>query len=535
MSCPRQLTLSIYADGELRAAEAARLERHLDGCTGCADRVAGLLREAGLLRAALEMPPLLADQGRRTDLRRLLPLAAATLGLAVVLRLAWAAAGGALSELPHWLNPLELAGGLNLLFNSIFFLVRPGGETMSWSTPMISSTLTLLAAGLAAGWALRRLPRATLVAVALALLAILAVPVGAVEMRQGDLVSVTADEVIDGSLLLAGETIRVEGSVNGDLIAFGRNVTVRGDVSGGIYAFAQNVEVAGVTGGSVHLFAQWVRLAGSAAGSGYLFAQGVALLPGSRVDGDVVMLGETLESEGDVGRDVLACGARVELRGEVGRNVQAWTDRMSLGDSAVLGGDLIAHLPSGELVGGADRATVGGQVVVESVTARQPKSRWTTPGFYLWKLVGLVGALLVGAILWWLAPGLLGGRLGGGGAALARVGIGLLVLVATPIALILVGLTMIGLPLALIGLTLYLVALYLAKIFTADLLGRALLGWPEETLRGALPALALGLAVLTVAGLIPWLGGLIGVAALLLGLGLLAWRLWRRAPQAARG
>ncbi len=105
--------------------------------------------------------------------------------------------------------------------------------------------------------------------------------------------------------------------------------------------------------------------------------------------------------------------------------------------------------------------------------------------------------------------------------------------VATPIALIIVGLTMIGLPLALIGLVLYLVALYLAKILTADLLGRSLLGWPEETPRRALPALALGLALLLVAGLIPWLGDLVGFVALLLGLGLLAVRLWRRIPKAS--
>ena len=93
MSCPRQLTLSIYADGELEAAETARLERHLEGCTGCAERVAGLSREADLLRAALEMPPLQAAEGR-AGILRMLPSAAATLGLARV-----ATARGDMAEL----------------------------------------------------------------------------------------------------------------------------------------------------------------------------------------------------------------------------------------------------------------------------------------------------------------------------------------------------------------------------------------------------------------------------------------------------
>jgi len=32
MSCPNELTLSIYADGELPAEEAHRVVDHLEGC-----------------------------------------------------------------------------------------------------------------------------------------------------------------------------------------------------------------------------------------------------------------------------------------------------------------------------------------------------------------------------------------------------------------------------------------------------------------------------------------------------------------------
>ena len=531
MSCPRELILSIHADGELRPAEAERLERHLAGCPACAERLRGLRLEAELLRATLAMPPRAAPGWLAAGARRLLPLAAATMSLLVLLRAAWQGAAGALGQLPHWLNPLELAGSLNLLFSSVFFLFRPGGAPLGWAVPLASAGLALLAVGLAGGWLLRRRPRlAAPLALSLALLALLAVPAGAVELRQGDIVELAAGEAVDGTLLMAGETIRVEGDVAGDLVAFGRNVTVRGNVGGGIYAFAQNVEVEGGTGGSLHLFGQWLRLAGGVAGSGYMFAQGVDIRPGSRIEGDVMMFGETLEAEGTVGRDLLACGARFDLRGEVGRDVEAWTERVDLGERAVVAGDLTARLPSRKLLNLADGATVGGDVSVVPPRVVETRSRWADPGFYVWKMVFLVGALLVGAVLWSLAPGLMRGRLAVGGAVLARLGLGLLVLVATPIALVLTGFTLIGLPLALIGLAVYLVALYLAKILAADLLGRALLGWPEETARGALPALALGLAILTVAGLIPWLGGLIGFLALVLGLGLLTHRLWRRAP-----
>ena len=531
MSCPSELTLSIHADGELGAAEAARLASHLAGCPGCAGRLAALRRETDLLRAALELPALVGERRAGAGLLRLLPAAACALLVVAGLAAGRAAAGAALAGLPGWLNPFELPGALNLLFNSLFLVVTPGGGIMSPSPTLISSAAAALAAGLALAVALRLRPRAAMVALAPLLVAVLAAPAGAVELRSGDNLVVGADEVIEGSVVLAGETVLVEGKVQGDLIAFARNLTVRGPVGGGIYGFAQNVDVEGSAGGAIHLFGQFVRAAGTTSGNGYLFGQGVRLLPGSSVYGDAILFGETLQMEGSVGSGLVACGARAELRGEVGGDVQGWTEELIVADGAVGGGDLTAHLPAGTEPEVAAGASIGGSVTTEAVEESAPRSRYTRPGFYLWKLVGLVGAFLVGAVLWWLAPGLLGSRLDGGG-ALARIGIGLVILVAAPIALILVGLTLIGLPLALIGLVLYLVALYLSKIVTADLLGRAILGWPEETPRRALPALALGLVILAVVGLIPFLGGLVAFVALLLGLGLLAWRLWERKPAA---
>ena len=51
MTCPLHVVCSMYADAELEAAEAARLEEHLVGCASCAVRVAVLKEESRAIRA----------------------------------------------------------------------------------------------------------------------------------------------------------------------------------------------------------------------------------------------------------------------------------------------------------------------------------------------------------------------------------------------------------------------------------------------------------------------------------------------------
>lgn len=537
MSCFDELTLSIHADGELPAVQAARVDDHVAECADCRRQLVALRGEVAALRAALELPEPVAAAARPSA-----GFAAAGLGLLsalVVLRLAWMATGEALAAWPDWLDPTSVGGALNLLFNSLFVLLDPGGSAMSFSGSWMSTSLVLTALGLATAWGLRRRPRRVAAAFCLVAALLAATPAGAAETRKGTQVAVTASEVIDGSVVLMGETVRMEGTVEGDLVAFGRDVTVRGEVRGATYVFAQTVDLSGSGGGGLHAFGQWVRVGGSAAGSGYVMAQGVTLVPGSRIEGDAFLFGETIAAEGGIGRDLAAFGRRAEVRGEVGRHFEAWADEVEVAPGARVGGELTAHLPGEDRLTVADGSVVG-EVSIEKTERPASRSRYSTPGFYLWRLVGLAGALVVGAALLWLAPWLLGGRSLGGVEVVVRLAVGLAVLVAVPFGLVILAVTFIGLPLAVLGLVAWAVGLYLAKIATADLVGRGLLGWPEGSPKRALAALAVGLSIVTVATALPWIGGWLGMITLLLGLGLLGHRVWvrlaeRRQPAAGAG
>jgi len=110
------------------------------------------------------------------------------------------------------------------------------------------------------------------------------------------------------------------------------------------------------------------------------------------------------------------------------------------------------------------------------------------------------------------------------------LGLGFLVLVATPIALALVAITLLGIPLAVIGLALFLSCVYVAGILIAALLGTQVTRPDEETWRSFGVALIVGLSIVIVATAIPFVGGPIRFVVVLTGLGLLAERIrsgWR--------
>jgi hypothetical protein len=73
----------------------------------------------------------------------------------------------------------------------------------------------------------------------------------------------------------------------------------------------------------------------------------------------------------------------------------------------------------------------------------------------------------------------------------------------------------------------YLAAIYLAKIWVGAFLGRILLKPAGATKRDWLLGLLVGLLVITIVGFIPYLGGLIRLLIICLGLGAFAWQLYR--------
>jgi hypothetical protein len=349
--------------------------------------------------------------------------------------------------------------------------------------------------------------------------------------------TITAGERIDDSLLATGDTVTMNGEVTGNLIAFGRRVRVRGHVGGSVFTFARRLDLSGTVHGNVVSLTETVGLNGHVGRSAHSFARAVTLASDAHVSDDLMTFAAEADLHGGVGRDVLAFASVTRVAGQVESDLSAWTGRLWLDAPARIGGDLVAHVSRPEEVSMDPAARVNGSRRIDLPAAHA--SRYLTPAFYLWRLLWLGAAFVTGLVVHQLAPWLLINSAHDLAGLLKPLGLGLLVLVATPVAAILAAVSLIGMPLALIVLGLWSAALYLSGILAAAAIGRVVLSGGQRTAPALARSLLTGLLLLTVAANLPYVGDVLRMLAVLFGLGLGALQVWRRhgpqGPLAATG
>lgn len=366
-------------------------------------------------------------------------------------------------------------------------------------------------------------------ALALMVVGVLVAPASAFAMtvRQGDAVAVRAGETIDDDLYIFGSNVRVDGTVHGDVIAFAQSVTIAGKIDGDVMAGAQTVVVDADVGGSV-------RAAGS------------QVSVSKRVGGDVLAAGATVVVSGQVGRDVAAAGAGVTVGG-VGRN--AFLSGTNVTVDGSVGGDVTAD---GDTIVVANGARVGGRLTYKST--KQPRVDGQVVGLVKGEIVAQrgepqqsLGARFVAGAIGWVR-GLVGAALlalvvvlvfplfseTAAGIALSRpwpaLGVGVLVLIVPPAVVLpvfVLGLIIGGWWIAFLLLAVYWIGLAIGTVIGAVTLGRLLLRWLKRDAHVVWAAL-LGVLVIAVFGIVPILGGLVSLAALLFGLGAVTLAVWER-------
>lgn len=534
MNCFPELTYSVYVDGGLSAEEALHVDRHLARCARCRALVEAMRGEDLALRRLLqESETEEASSKSRFALADLVLAFLAVAGASAGLRAAFERAQS-FFEGVDWLNPMSPAFYLNLFFSAGTYLFQGGVSMLTSMIQTIAVPLLVVSALVFGAWVVlgRRRASSALLALMFALGPVSSAR--ALEARKGPHASVAANETVDDSLLASGDTVTIDGVVTGNLVAAGRRITVRGTVKGDVICWGQTIDLDGTVEGNVYCAGQTTNLRGSVSRSVISCGQRILVPAGGRVEGDLLVFGGETGVEGGVGRDVSAFAGVADVRGSVGRHLTAHVGRLNLLAPATVGGDLTAHVKKKEDVQIASGVTISGRSETKVSRAKSPYRR---PGFYLWKAVGLLAALITGLFLVWWHPGLFApGGMGTGKAVLQRLGVGFLALVATPIAVAIAALTLIGLPLALLGLALWLFGLYAAKILVAGAIGQRLLPTPAGLTGRFAQALLLGLVIVLVVVNLPYVGGLLGSLVMLVGLGMAVsqWRGLLRRPPAAR-
>jgi len=269
---------------------------------------------------------------------------------------------------------------------------------------------------------------------------------------------------------------------------------------------------------------------------GSLNAAGGRIVVEAPVEGDASLAGGSITVKGAVRDHLRAAGGHVTIDGPIGGNVSVMAGKLDLGPDAHIGGTLTFH--------GGDLRRDPSAVVVGKVEQTRGRVRHhhrvrdgsgIPPAFgWIWTAGLLVLAALIAAALPgpskrmaselrerpWLTPL-----------------VGIVALVTIPVAALLLMITIIGIPIGLLAIAAYFVLLLVGYVWLAVVIGGLLLDRvkPETA---ALATWRAGFAVLAMLVLalftrIPFLGGLIALTALVVGVGMIVAVVARRATTPA--
>jgi len=292
----------------------------------------------------------------------------------------------------------------------------------------------------------------------------------------------------------AGGTIVVEAgeTVRGDLTAMGGSVVIRGTVTGDVRAFAGSVDVEGTVRGNVE----------GAAGS------------------------VTVGQSGVVGGDLSAGAGSIRVDGTVRGDLRAGAETITLGPGAVVEGDVRydgkLNRAAGATVGGTVTrdSSIGGVSFVPSIPS------WTLDVYGLLVNLAFAAALLL--VFPRFTDGMGERTVGSPG---RTAGAGLIALIGIPVLLIAFAITIIGIPITIMGIFVFALLLWIGFVMGRYVVGTWILSYTD--FEGRWAALLVGFLVVGLLALVPFVGWVFDLAALLLGLGALV--LGFRASYRARG
>ena len=339
--------------------------------------------------------------------------------------------------------------------------------------------------------------------------------------------SLDQDSSIDGPGFFSGDIVQIDGDVNGTTFAAGDQIQINGDINGSLFVAGETVQINGTVYGNIYGVAQRIQMNGQNNGDVFLAGQTTTIDSGAQVGRDLFLAGLNVRLNGDVPRHFYGAGQYVDVNATIAGNAIIDAEEVTLSDSAVIQGDLEYRSP--EEADLSPNATVAGQ------TDYTQRDTWDMRGTMQWNLTGqqrwtarVLFALwsFLSALVVWLGIRLLKphfwlkNTLPLSTQPLKSMGFGLLALIATPFVIILLMVTIIGIPMGIILALLYGIALYISKIIVGLFIGTLLLKNVEiENFGKEFLLVLLGLFILELLMLIPYLGWIIGFIIAIAGLG----------------
>jgi hypothetical protein len=333
------------------------------------------------------------------------------------------------------------------------------------------------------------------------------------------------NEIVNDDFYAAGGILTLSSNVNGDLVAAGGKIAIESRISQDLTLAGGEVIMSGEVGDDARLAGGNVTIA-------------------TTIKDDLLVGGGniTLTDSGFVGGDLIIAGGNIVINGVINGSIRGgggniYINNVVRGDVELLGIENVKFGPNGKVLGDfrykspsiskhVTPKTVQGEV---KYTPSRPPIDLKDVGTTFKKIIAwifgikILALLFVGLFFVWIC------RFYMTRSAetafenpLKSLGLGLLVLIITPIAAIIALVTLIGCPLAYILMLMWLLVLFFGKLTAISIIGMKIVRIKDKS--GFLKvygAFALGVLIYVIIGLIPIIGWVLKLLLIVIGIGAL--------------
>ncbi|MFH0828757.1 MAG: polymer-forming cytoskeletal protein [Candidatus Kerfeldbacteria bacterium] len=314
------------------------------------------------------------------------------------------------------------------------------------------------------------------------LLLLLVVPGSVLALTTKSGTDISSTETVKDVYAAGGNSITLTGTYENDVYVAGNTVTVSGPIGGDLFIGGGTASVSGEVKGSIRIAGGTVLLNSKVGKNVVLMGGTLTLGTTSDISGEVLAFGGTVVAGGRVAKDMTVWSGTVTITGMFDGNISVHTSSdegssalVTVGDTAVVKGTVTYWATRDASI--SPNAKISGTVTKNIVTSKEETIRSFFKGFTnLVRLWNLFSLLVVGLVLALLFPKTVRGiaemMLKRNGAS---IGWGVLILFASPVAMVFFLVTVIGIPLSLLLLGIFVAGMYLSQVFLGYLVGETVL------------------------------------------------------------
>ena len=316
----------------------------------------------------------------------------------------------------------------------------------------------------------------------------------------------------------AGQNVDVKGEgATGDVAVAGANVTISEGVAGYVMAAGANVTINAPVGNDLWAAGATVIVNGPVSDNAMLAGSSVVLEKDGTIGKDAKIAAGTVEINANVERDLYVSGGTVVISSEIGGDLEIFAENISLSPGAIVRGKLVAHSPNDPVI--SPKAQVIGDVDYRKIESTKSTSSAVKSWFSSWFL-NFLWITVLGLVAVWFSPvwtdrvvEILRVRVG------KSFLVGLITIIALPVAFILLLITIVGVPLALLLGALVLIAFLFSGAVVSYLVGDWFLSQLKRWEKSNVLKVVFGALIVTLVMSLPWIGWIAKFAVMFFGIG----------------